>query len=164
MADSRPKYERELQNFVALTTDLAAKRLVWESRPYYLEYSTNTACNLRCIMCHQVENPPVVSTPLEMQEPFLDEILESTTIITPSATSEPLLNNLRRLLPILERHGVYMDIITNGVLLTPEVTEQLLPPPTVLGTQPRRTRRRWSLGHPRLMQRRTGDYGDRGRQ
>ena len=127
MAAPRPKHELEIQNFVELTTDLAEKRLVWQSRPYYLEYSTNTACNLRCIMCHQVDNPPVVSTPLELQEPFLDDILRSTTVITPSATSEPLLNNLRRLVPILERHGVFMDIITNGMLLTPEVAEQLIP-------------------------------------
>jgi radical SAM protein with 4Fe4S-binding SPASM domain len=123
----RPKYELELENFVALTLDLAKGELEWKSRPYYLEYSTNSACNLRCIMCSQVEDPPVVSTPLELQEPFLDEMGRHVTVMTPSATSEPLLNNMKRLLPIFERHGIMLDIITNGVLLTPEVTEALLP-------------------------------------
>ncbi|MEO0651474.1 MAG: radical SAM protein, partial [Planctomycetota bacterium] len=121
------KYEREVANFVALTADLASGRLEWNSRPYYLEYSTNSACNLRCIMCSQVENPPVVSTPLEAQEPFLDDILALTSIWTPSATSEPLLNNFRRLKPLLEKHQVSLDIITNAMLLTPEVLEGLLP-------------------------------------
>lgn len=121
------KYEREVANFVALTADLASGRLEWNSRPYYLEYSTNSACNLRCIMCSQVENPPVVSTPLEKQEPFLDEILELTSVWTPSATSEPLLNNFKRLGPLLAKHQVALDIITNAMLLTPEVLSALLP-------------------------------------
>jgi len=123
----RPKYERELANFVTLTQDLAEKRTVWSSRPYYLEYSTNSACNLRCIMCSQVENPPVISTPLELQGPFLDELFEHTTLLTPSATSEPLLNNMKRLLPLCEEQGVWLDIITNGMLLKPEVLEDMLP-------------------------------------
>lgn len=127
VAPSRPKHQREVQNFVALTVDLASGRSVWNSKPYYLEYSTNSACNLRCIMCSQVENPPVVSTPLKDQEPFLDEVLELTTLWTPSATSEPLLNNFKRLKPLIEKHRVYLDIITNAMLLTEEVLADLLP-------------------------------------
>lgn len=122
-----PKHERELQNFVALTMDLAEKRSVWKSRPYYLEYSTNSACNLRCIMCSQVANPPVVSTPLAKQEPLLEEFFQNGTLWTPSATSEPLLNNFKRLGPVMERNGVWLDIITNAMLLTPDVLEAILP-------------------------------------
>ncbi|MHC4262630.1 MAG: SPASM domain-containing protein [Planctomycetota bacterium] len=121
------KYEREVANFVALTADLASGRLEWNSRPYFLEYSTNSACNLRCIMCSQVENPPVVSTPLEQQDPFLDEVLQLTSVWTPSATSEPLLNNFKRLRPMLEKHQVSLEIITNAMLLTPPVLEGMLP-------------------------------------
>lgn len=121
------KYEREVANFVALTADLATGRLEWNSRPYYLEYSTNSACNLRCIMCSQVENPPVVSTPLALQEPLLDALLPLATIWTPSATSEPLLNNFKRLRPLLDEHQVRLDIITNAMLLTPAVLEGMLP-------------------------------------
>ena len=39
-----PKYRQELANFVALNGDLAEKREVWKSKPYYLEYATNSAC------------------------------------------------------------------------------------------------------------------------
>ncbi len=127
MSAPRPKYERELANFVAQTRDLAERRTLWQSRPYYLEYSTNSACNLRCIMCSQVDDPPVVSTPRELQEPFLEELFRTTTLLTPSATSEPLLNNMSRLLPLCEQHGVWLDIITNAVLLTPELLERMLP-------------------------------------
>ncbi|HKX45947.1 MAG TPA: radical SAM/SPASM domain-containing protein, partial [Planctomycetota bacterium] len=123
----RPKHEGELENFVALTLDLAEGRLEWRSRPYYLEYSTNSACNLRCIMCSQVEDPAVVSTPLARQEPFLEEVLAHTTLWTPSATSEPLLNNFKRLGPLIAKHDVWLDIITNAMLLEPEVLEALLP-------------------------------------
>ena len=121
------KHELELRNFVALTRDLAERRLRFDSRPYYLEYSTNSACNLRCIMCSQVENPPVVSTPLAKQEPLLEELFRAATLWTPSATSEPLLNNFERLWPLIEKHRIQLDIITNAMLLTPEVLERLLP-------------------------------------
>lgn len=107
--------------------DLASGSLEWKSRPYYLEYSTNSACNLRCIMCSQVENPPVVSTPLAQQGPLMEELFKLTTLWTPSATSEPLLNNLERLWPLVEKHGVNLDIITNAMLLTPAVLDRLLP-------------------------------------
>jgi radical SAM protein with 4Fe4S-binding SPASM domain len=123
----RPKHVAEIENFVALTMDLAAGRLEWKSRPYYLEYSTNSACNLRCIMCSQVDNPPVVSTPLAKQGPLLEELFALATLWTPSATSEPLLNNLERLWPLIEKNGIYLDIITNAMLLTPEVLDRLLP-------------------------------------
>ncbi len=125
--DSRPKYRRELSNFVALTQDLADGRLEWRSRPYYLEYSTNSACNLRCIMCSQVENPAVVSTPLAKQGPLLEELFQNATLWTPSATSEPLLNNFERLWPLIQSQGIQLDLITNAMLLTPELLERLLP-------------------------------------
>lgn len=125
--DGRPKYRREIANFVAATKDLGEGRSVWASRPYYLEYSTNSACNLRCIMCSQVENPPVYSTPLAQQGPLLEELFANTTLWTPSATSEPLLNNFERLWPLIQKHNVQLDIITNAMLLTPAVLEKLLP-------------------------------------
>ncbi len=121
------KHELELRNFVALTRDLGEKRLRFESRPYYIEYSTNSACNLRCIMCSQVENPPVVSTPLAAQEPLLDELFRYATLWTPSATSEPLLNNFTRLWPLIEKYRIQLDIITNAMLLTKEMLGKLLP-------------------------------------
>jgi radical SAM protein with 4Fe4S-binding SPASM domain len=123
----RPKVQLELENFIALTSELARGELVWESRPWFLEYSTNSACNLRCIMCSQVEDPPVVSTPHEELGPFFEQVLRHTTVLTPSATSEPLLNNMKRLGPYLEHYGVELDIITNAMLLTPEVTDSLIP-------------------------------------
>ncbi len=127
-ADGGPaKHELELRNFVALTRDLGEQRLVFESRPYYLEYSTNSACNLRCIMCSQVENPPVVSTPLPAQEPLLEELFRYATLWTPSATSEPLLNNFSRLWPLIEKYRIQLDIITNAMLLDEEILEKMLP-------------------------------------
>lgn len=129
MSDSTPapKYRRELASFVALNGDLAEKREIWESKPYYLEYSTNTACNLRCTMCSQSEDPPVVSTPKPKRADLFDQLLPHATILTPSATSEPLLNNMKELLPKLQEHQVSLNIITNGALMTPDVLEQLLP-------------------------------------
>lgn len=122
-----PKYRREIANFVEVCEDLAEKREVWKSRPYYIEYATNSACNLRCIMCSQSEDPPVISTPKAERGKLMDALFQEATILTPSATSEPLLNNLKELLPKIEEHDVWLDIITNGALMTPEVLEQLLP-------------------------------------
>jgi radical SAM protein with 4Fe4S-binding SPASM domain len=122
-----PKYRREIANFVEVCEDLANQREVWSSRPYFIEYATNTACNLRCIMCSQSEDPPVVSTPKDKRAELMDGLFREATILTPSATSEPLLNNMKELLPKLEEHDVWLDIITNGALMTPEVLESLLP-------------------------------------
>ncbi|MBC8451195.1 MAG: radical SAM protein [Planctomycetes bacterium] len=122
-----PKYRREIANFVEVCEDLAQGREVWSSRPYFIEYSTNTACNLRCIMCSQSAAPPVVSTPKADRGKLMDELFREATVLTPSATSEPLLNNLKALVPKREEHDVWLDIITNGALLTPEVLEQILP-------------------------------------
>ncbi|MFT4709097.1 MAG: radical SAM protein with 4Fe4S-binding SPASM domain [Planctomycetota bacterium] len=122
-----PKYRRELASFVALNTALAQQKTVWDSKPYFLEYSTNSSCNLRCKMCGQSENPPVVTTPKDKRDDLFDQLLPHATIITPSATSEPLLNNMKTLIPKLEEHQVSLNIITNGALMTPEVLEMMLP-------------------------------------
>jgi radical SAM protein with 4Fe4S-binding SPASM domain len=121
------KIDHEVLNFVRLQQDLAERRLVWESRPTFLEFSFNTACNLRCVMCHQSENPPVVKAPDGRGEALLAWFGEHGTVWTPSATSEPLANDPEKLLAHCEAHHLFLELITNVMLLKPAVVEKLMP-------------------------------------
>src|SRR5262245_21718905 len=123
-----PKRVREAKNLLALASDLALRRTVWESRPPLLEYAQTSACNLKCPMCDQ-SNPArlVTSTPRERRLSVFEELFPSTTILKPFSLSEPLLNDFEQIVPHLVRHGVRLDVVTNACLMTPRQLELLLP-------------------------------------
>ncbi|MEZ5978402.1 MAG: radical SAM protein [Planctomycetota bacterium] len=127
MSDDRPKHQRDLANFVRLTRDLSEKNVVWSSGPSQLEYSTTSACNLRCPMCPQADEPPVVNTPKDLQRPFLEEVFRTVSSWVPIALSEPLLVKFDQFEDLLVRENVWLDITTNAMLLTPEKLERILP-------------------------------------
>lgn len=127
MSDPRPKHQRDISNFVRLTKALAEKQVVWEAGPSQLEYSTTSACNLRCPMCPQADEPPVVNTPNELQRPFLKDVFETASSWVPIALSEPLLVPFHKYWDLLEEQNVWLDITTNAMLLTPEKIDEILP-------------------------------------
>lgn len=127
MSDPRPKHQRDITNFVRLTKALAEKKLVWDAGPSQLEYATTSACNLRCPMCPQADEPPVINTPKDQQRPFLEAAFETASSWVPIALSEPLLVPFAKFWDLLEQQNVWLDITTNAMLLTPEKLEEILP-------------------------------------
>jgi radical SAM protein with 4Fe4S-binding SPASM domain len=116
-----------LLNFVRLSQNVAQKQVVYDHAPTFLEFAQTSACNLKCIMCSQSDDPPVINADRQKSARFLEQVLPSITSWTPSATSEPLLNNLDEMIAHCEQHQVYLDIYTNAVLLHAETFEKLAP-------------------------------------
>ncbi len=119
------KIDRELDNEVALASDLATHSLVWKSRPTRLEFSFNNLCNLKCIMCAKSDDEPNWVLDKEVGIKFLDSVLPWTLHWTPSANSEPLLNNVDLIADQARKHIVWLHLFSNGTLLTLERYEKI---------------------------------------
>lgn len=121
------KIDREIANFVKSVRAAARRETRFQHGPSTLEFSYTSACNLRCVMCSQSDNPPVTKVTKEKAAPFLDKAFESVVIWNPSATSEPLLNDIDDMMATCEKHGVFLELYTNATRLTPQVYETLAP-------------------------------------
>ncbi len=126
MPDSQ-KVDRELRNFVRAVRSISRGETRFEHGPSTLEFAFTSACNLRCVMCSQSDDPPVSKVSVEAARPFLDVALDSVVAWTPTATSEPLLNDIDAMLRLCEEKGVFLELYTNATLLTPEKFEKLAP-------------------------------------
>jgi len=121
----KPKIDRELDNQIALAGDLATRSLVWESRPTRLELSFNNLCNLKCIMCAKSDDEPNWLLDKDVGIKFLDDVLPGVLHWTPSANSEPLLNDVDLLVELAQKHTAWMHLITNGTLINRERYEKV---------------------------------------
>ncbi len=121
------KVDRELENFVQAVRSVALGATEFSHGPSRLEFAWTSACNLRCVMCNQSDAPPIVKSSKETAAPFLKSAFESVVIWNPSATSEPLLNDVDEMVRLCEEHGVWLELYTNATLLTPERFEKIAP-------------------------------------
>ena len=121
----KPKIDRELDNEIALAGDLAKRSLTWDSRPTRLELSFNNLCNLKCIMCAKSDDEPNWLLDKDVGIKFLDDVLPWVLHWTPSANSEPLLNDVDLLVEMAQKHTAWMHLITNGTLITKERYEKV---------------------------------------
>ncbi len=119
------KVEREFDNQVALAGDLLTHSVEWTSRPTRLEFSFNNLCNLKCVMCAKSDDEPNWLLDKEVGIKFLQDVLPWTLQWTPSANSEPLLNDVDLITTQATRHVVWLHLISNGTLLTPERYEKV---------------------------------------
>ncbi|MFN0205750.1 MAG: SPASM domain-containing protein [Planctomycetota bacterium] len=119
------KIDRELANFVTSVQSIARGETEFKHGPSTLEFAWTSQCNLRCVMCSQSDNPPVMKVTKEKAAPFLDKVFESVVIWNPSATSEPLLNDVDEMLRICDKHGVYLELYTNATRLSPAVFDKI---------------------------------------
>lgn len=80
----------------------------------FVEVASNNACNLSCVYCYGLGHPP----PMRMTETgyagLLDELLPRTSILVPSAGSEPFSAHLDIATRKVVEHGRRMLLITNG--------------------------------------------------
>lgn len=114
------KVDRELDNEVALAADLATRSTVWKSRPTRLEFSFNNLCNLKCVMCAKSDDEPNWLLDEDVGIRFLDDVLPWVLHWTPSANSEPLLNDMDLIAKYSRKHLVWLHLFSNGTLLTEE--------------------------------------------
>lgn len=121
------KVDRLLADFVRSVQSVARGETHFSHGPSTLEFAWTSACNLRCVMCGQSDDPPVQRVAKEKAAPFLEEVFKSVAIWNPSATSEPLLNDVGEIVRWCEEKGVFLELYTNATLLTPETFERLAP-------------------------------------
>lgn len=119
------KLELELENQTLLVEDLVTRSEVWKSRPTRLEFSFNNLCNLKCVMCAKADGEPNWVLDRETGLRFLEDVLPFVLDWTPSANSEPLLNDVELIERLAREYGVWLHLISNGTLLTEERYERL---------------------------------------
>jgi radical SAM protein with 4Fe4S-binding SPASM domain len=121
------KIDELIAGFVQSVQSVARKETRFSHGPSTLEFAWTSACNLRCVMCGQSDNPPVSKVSLDKAAPFLAKAFDSVVIWNPSATSEPLLNNVDEIVRLCNERGVYLELYTNATLLTPAAFEKIAP-------------------------------------
>ena len=114
------KIQTEIANYLALVHDLASGADTWTSRPAWLEFAPNNLCNLRCVMCEQSDGVPLIAMKRDEAERVLKQVLPSITLWTPTALSEPLLNDIKFVMEQARKHEAWLSIYTNATVLTRE--------------------------------------------
>ena len=105
--------------------------------PFYVDVDLTNRCNLKCVGClyHSpyLEDRPQVDSlagdlPLSLFERLCSELkaMGTTTLVLQGA-GEPMLHpDLPEIVQVAKSHGFYVELITNGILLTRETVEALL--------------------------------------
>ncbi len=131
---------------VLLALKEANERLAWEEErrgsaynhamPVHLTLETTMRCNMRCVMCQVYRSPDAIQRglvgdsmmPLELFEKVAKEAFPPARELTPTVMGEPLLTPyLPRVLDILLEYSMKMNMVTNGMYLTREMSERLMP-------------------------------------
>ena len=120
------KIAREIDNYFRMVHDVAVGHEVWTSSPGWVEYTTNNACNLRCVMCGVSDGQPLQKMSDEDATQLLDDILPNASVITPQANSEPLLANMDLLVAKCREHDVWMNLITNATIMNGEYARKIV--------------------------------------
>ena len=114
------KINREIDNYLTIVHDLASRATVWQSKPAWIEFTTNNVCNLRCVMCGQSDGERPMKMEDAKAEQLLDEVLEHASLLSPMANSEPMLGNIKLILEKAREHDTYLNIITNATIMNGE--------------------------------------------
>jgi radical SAM protein with 4Fe4S-binding SPASM domain len=107
------------ENVRAKARDLVERRSVWESVPFRVLFEFNRRCNVQCVHC-SIDRRGKGELGVDVLERVLDEIGGGTMELMPLLGGEPTLAPIAQAAPLLRRHGVYLDFITNGVLFDRE--------------------------------------------
>ena len=119
--------KQALTNFVRMVRAITRAEAHFKHRPSFLEFSWTSACNQRCLMCAHSDGLVTEKAPADKAEAFLEEILPNISLWTPSANSEPLLNDIGTIARLCAKHGVFLILYSNAMLLTPQSFEILAP-------------------------------------
>ncbi|EYE87324.1 hypothetical protein Q428_13950 [Fervidicella metallireducens AeB] len=99
--------------------------------PYQLTVDITNRCNLRCLHCYNFSGENNICTEGEMTDSELVALVKDIASIKPLNVcfcgGEPLLRKdiLLKCIKILNDEGIQVSFVTNGLLLTPEVSKQL---------------------------------------
>jgi radical SAM protein with 4Fe4S-binding SPASM domain len=104
--------------------DLHQQREVWESVPFRLLLEFNRKCNVKCTHC-DIKRSGTGDLDLARIAELLDEIGWGVEEVMPLVGGEPTLAPVHAVAPLLRRHNIYLNFITNGILFTREFYEPI---------------------------------------
>lgn len=97
--------------------------------PPLLEFEPSSKCNMNCVFCgRQAMNRPQVLMDYDLYKKLIDESSNFNIFgISYSGWGEPLLHNkIFDMIDYAHKNGIVVHLITNGLLLTEEVSKKLL--------------------------------------
>ncbi|MFY9342899.1 MAG: SPASM domain-containing protein [Planctomycetota bacterium] len=99
--------------------------------PTWINLTSTTVCNLQCFMCNQFLDPasPKVMLDEDVYQRVVAELYPYAKTMQLSAFGEPLMTpKMEQKLDDLERHGMKLEMVSNGTLMMKEsrFREQLL--------------------------------------
>lgn len=126
-----------LKNFNEQLSDEQARKFspINRAMPVHLTLETTMDCNLCCIMCpvhsskEAKERAKITGAhmPFELFEKIAKETFPTLKEINLTVSGEPLMNpDLPKMLEILKRYSVRLDLITNGTLLKDDLIDMLV--------------------------------------
>jgi MoaA/NifB/PqqE/SkfB family radical SAM enzyme len=99
--------------------------------PTVVSVESTRYCNLRCPMCEFVDLGTVATgphMPLDEFTRIVTGLPAEVERVQLTVTGEPLLTrDLDKMIEVVAAHGLRLDVLTNGMLLTGKVVDQLLP-------------------------------------
>jgi len=113
--------EAKARNRELLAEDAAAKRTVFRGLPDVVSLHTTEVCNLRCVMCKRSEKLGLRHLDRDTLARVCDALFPTATLAMVSGNQgEPLATDFDVVVERALRHGVKIDLVTNGTLLTPQ--------------------------------------------
>ncbi|MFY9342626.1 MAG: radical SAM/SPASM domain-containing protein [Planctomycetota bacterium] len=114
--------QRKAENSRLLRQELAQGALTHTARPEVLVLNHSDLCNLRCVMCPRHLAQGTHRLAAAVLERLCDRLLPTARKLTlTTAGGEPLLADFDLLLAKALEYEARLDVVTNGVLLTPEL-------------------------------------------
>lgn len=109
-----------------------ALRPIARAMPWWVCLTSTTVCNLKCVMCNQFLDPnsPKIIMEDAVYERVVEELYPFAQSMQLSTFGEPLMTpKMDKKLDDLERHGVKLELVTNGTLMMKESSfrSRLLP-------------------------------------
>ncbi len=103
------------------------RALLGRDRPAYIHYAVTTKCNLRCRMCEIWKRKAKDELGLDQIEELAAVLAEVGCVQVSLGGGEPALReDLPDIVEILMARGLKTRVLTNGVAMTPSLTDRLL--------------------------------------
>jgi MoaA/NifB/PqqE/SkfB family radical SAM enzyme len=116
--------ESQKRNARLMAVDLAEEHEAWDSVPFRLLLEFNRRCNVKCVHC-DIKRGGTRDFPLARFERLMEEIGWGVQEVMPLVGGEPTLAPVHAIAPLLRRHNVFLNFITNGILFTREFYEPI---------------------------------------
>lgn len=109
------------ENSRLLREDLARRATAYRGLPEVVMLNHTDICNLRCVMCPRHDAPGTQRLARSALERVVERLFPTARKAgLAAAQAEPLATDFEFLLEAALRHDVYLDVVTNGTLLTLE--------------------------------------------